>query len=63
MMSKLGYSPFAIQKLEEGISLQGKHHIKFCKLVFTGLNCLKIVLNSEKLVLGANNLEGSQNIT
>ena len=55
MMSKLGYSPFAIQKLEEGISLQGKQLIKFCKLVFTGLHYLKIVLNSAKLVLGANN--------
>ena len=63
MMIKLGYSPFAIQKLVEGISLQGKKQIKFCKLVFTGLHCLKIVLNFVKLVLGANNYEGLQNGT
>ena len=55
MMCKSGYSPFAIPKLVEGISLQGKQHIIFCKLVFTGLHCLRIVLNFEKLVLGANN--------
>ena len=55
MMSKLGYSAFAIQKLVEGISLQGKHKIKFCKLVFTGPHFLKTALNFVKLVLGANN--------
>ena len=55
MMIKLGYSPFAIQKLAEGISLQGKQQIKFCKLVFIGLHFLKTALNFEKLVLGANN--------
>ena len=55
MMIKLGYSPFAIPKLVEGISLQGKQQIKSCKLVFTGLHYLKIVLNFEKLVLSANN--------
>ena len=55
MMIKLGYSPFAIQKPVEGISLLGKQQIKFCKLVFIGPHCLKIILNFEKLVLGANN--------
>ena len=55
MMIKLGYSPFTILKLVEGISLQGKQQIKFCKLVFTGLHCLMIVSNFEKLMLGANN--------
>ena len=55
MMNKLGYSPFVIPKLMEGISLQGKQQIKFCNLVFTDLHCLKIVLNTTKLVLGANN--------
>ena len=55
MMSISGSSPFAIPKLVEGISLQEKQHIRFCKLVFTGLPCLKIVSNFEKLVLGANN--------
>ena len=55
MMIKLGFSPFAIWKLVEGISLQGKQQIKFCKLVFTGLRFLKIVLNSAKLVLDSNN--------
>ena len=52
MMSKSGYSPFAILKLVEDISLQGKQQIRFCKLVFTGLHCLRIVLNFAKLVLG-----------
>ena len=55
MMIKLGYSPFSIQKLAEGISLQGKQQIKFCKLVFTGPHFLKIAFNFENLVLGANN--------
>ena len=55
MMIKLGYSPFAIPKLVEGISLQGKQQIRFCKMGFTSLHCLKIVLNFSKLVLGANN--------
>ena len=55
MMIKLGYLPFAIPKLVEGISLQGKQQIKFCQLIFTGLHYLKIVSNFAKLVLGANN--------
>ena len=55
MMSKSRYSPFVILKLVEGISLQGKQQIRFFKLVFTGLHCLRIVLNFEKLVFGANN--------
>ena len=55
MMSILVYSPFAIRKLVEGISLQEKQYIRFCKLVFTGLHCLKIVSNFAKLVLCANN--------
>ena len=55
MISKLGYSPFVIQKPVDNISLQGKQQIKFCKLVFIGPHCLKIVLNFAKLVLGANN--------
>ena len=55
MKIKLGYSPFAIKKLVEGISLQGKRQIKFCKLVFTGPPFLKTALNFSKLVLGANN--------
>ena len=55
MMIKLGYSPFAIQKLVEDISLQGKHQIKFCKLVSTDPCFLKTSLNSVKPVLGANN--------
>ena len=46
---------FAIQKLAEGISLQGKQKIKFCKLVFIGPHFLNTALNFEKLVLGANN--------
>ena len=54
-MIKLGYSPFPIQKFVEGISLQGKQHIKFCKLVSTGPHFLKTTLNFAKLVLGANN--------
>ena len=55
MKIELGYSPFAIQKLVEGIYLQGKRKIKFCKLVFTSPRFLKIALNSAKLVLSANN--------
>ena len=55
MISKLGYSPFSIQKLADGISLQGKQQIKFCKLVFTGPHFLKTALNFSKLVLGASN--------
>ena len=55
MMIRLGYSPFAIKKLAEGISLQGKQQIKFCKLVFTGPHFLKTALNYAKLMLGANN--------
>ena len=55
MKIKLGYSPFAIQKLVEGIYLQEKWKIKFCKLVFTSPPFLKIALNSVKLVLDANN--------
>ena len=55
MKIKLGYSPFAIQKLVEGISLQGKQQIKFCKLVFIGPRFLKTALNFAKLVLDANN--------
>ena len=39
----------------EDTSLHEKQQIRFCKLVFTGLPCLKIVLNFSKLVLGANN--------
>ena len=57
---KLGYSPFSIQKLVEGIPLQGKQQIKFCKLVFTGPHSLNTALNFEKLVLSANNQEGSR---
>ena len=60
MTIKLGCSPFAIQKLVEGISLQGKLRTKSCKLVFTGPPFLKIALNFAKLVLGANNYKGSQ---
>ena len=52
---QIGISPFAIQKLVEGISLQGKQRIKSCKLIFTGPHFLKIALNFSKLVLGANN--------
>ena len=55
MKIKLGYSPFSIQKLVKGISLQGKQQIKFFKLVFTGPHFLKIALNFAKLVLSANN--------
>ena len=55
MMIKLGFSPSSIQKLAEGISLQGKQQIKFCKQVFTGPHFLKTALNFSKLVLGANN--------
>ena len=55
MTIKLGFSPFVIRKLVEGISLQGKQRIKSCKLVFTGPYFLKIALNFAKLVLGANN--------
>ena len=55
MMIKLGHSPFAIQKLVAGISLQGKQQIKFCKLVFTSPHFLKTALDFAKLVLGANN--------
>ena len=55
MMIKLGFSPFAIWKLVEGISLQGKQRIKSYKLVFIGPRFLKIALNFSKLVLGANN--------
>ena len=58
MMSKLGYSPFAIQKLVEGISLQGKQQIKFCKLVFIGLQYLKIVLNFSKTCARCQQLGG-----
>ena len=49
MKIKLGCSPFAIRKLVEGISLQGKLRIKSCKLVFTGPRFLKISLNFENL--------------
>ena len=52
---QIGILTFCHRKLVEGISLQGKQRIKFCKLVFTGLPFLKIVLNFAKLVLGANN--------
>ena len=55
MTIKLGCSPFAIRKLVEGISLQGKLRTKSYKLVFTGPRFLKIVLNFEKLVLDVNN--------
>ena len=55
MMIKLGCSPFAIRKLVEGISLQGKQRTKSCKFVFTGPLFLKIALNFAKLVLDANN--------
>ena len=46
---------FVISKLVEGISLQEKQQIRFCKLVFTGLPYLKIVSNFAKRVLNANN--------
>ena len=55
MTIKLGFSHFSIRKLVKGISLQGKQRIKSCKLVFTGPRFLKIALDFEKLVLGANN--------
>ena len=55
MKIKLGCSPFATQKLVEGISLKGKQRTKSCKLVFTGPPFLNIALNFAKLVLGANN--------
>ena len=55
MTIKLGCSPFAIRKLEEGISLQRKLWTKSCKLVFIGPRFLKIALNFVDLVLGANN--------
>ena len=55
MMIKLGYSPFVIKELVEGISLQGKQQIKVCKLVFTGPHFLKIALNFAKLVRDDNN--------
>ena len=55
MMIKLGFSPFSIKKLVEGISLQGKQRIKSWKLVFTGPRFLKIALNFSKLPLDANN--------
>ena len=38
-----------------GHFLQGKQLIRYCKLVFISPRFLKIVLNTAKLVLGANN--------
>ena len=52
---QIGILTFCHSEACGGISLQGKQQIKFCKLSFIGLHCLKIVLNFEKLVLGANN--------
>ena len=37
---------FSIPKNVEDISLQGKQQIRFCKLVFSGLPCSKIISNS-----------------
>ena len=55
MTTKFGRSPFVILKLVEGISLPTKPLIISYKLVFISPHFLKIVLNTAKLVLGANN--------
>ena len=52
--TKLGCSPYVILKLLEGIFLHVKQLIRSCKLVFIDPRFLKIVLNTVKLVLGAN---------
>ena len=52
---QIGILTFFHSEAVEGIFLQGKQQIKFCKLVFIGPNFLKTALNFEKLVLGANN--------
>ena len=61
MMTKLGCSSSVILNLVEGIFLQGKQLIRSFKLVLgakLGPRFLNFVLNTAKLVLGANNKEG-----
>ena len=55
MTIKLGYSPYVILKLVEGISTQEKRLTKSCKPVFISPLFLKIALTFAKLVLGAKN--------